>query len=141
MSIRTKFALPDEPGKPSSGDGASVESKYDPNTGLSIPGYQAPSPSARQDAEQGGLSTPLSDNRNHQRDYRETAAASQGIHPDGGGGGVSLPTSVDGFRTSGSIPADSNYHSAVVIGTPDRLEVNDTLPKDSNQTAGGRPVA
>ncbi len=138
MTIRTKFAFPDEPGKPSSGDGASVESKYDPMTGVPVPGYRAPSPSARQNSE-GGLNTQLSDNRNHPQDFRETQAASQGVH-DGGAPGLALPTG-QRFGTSGKVDEDSNRQSTTVVGAPDRLVTNDTLPKDSNQTAGGRPVA
>jgi hypothetical protein len=57
MTIKTGFAFPKEPGKPSSGDGASVESAYDPSTGAKIPGYRAPKPSAQQDTSgaNGGL--------------------------------------------------------------------------------------
>ncbi len=139
MTIRTKFAFPDEPGKPSSGDGASVESKYDPMTGVPVPGYRAPSPSARQNSE-GGLNTQLSDNRNHPQDYRETQEAVSGVH-GGGASGLALPTDVEKFGTSGKVDADSNRQSATVVGAPDKLVTNDTLPKDSNQIAGGRPVA
>ncbi len=138
MTIRTKFVLPDEPGKPSSGDGASVESKYDPMTGVPVPGYKAPSPSARQNAE-GGLNTELSDNRNHPQDYRETQAASQGVH-GGGAEGLALPTG-QRFGTSGKVDEDSNRQSTTVVGAPDKLVTNDTLSKDSNLQAGGRPVA
>jgi hypothetical protein len=57
MTIKTGFAFPQESGKPSSGDGASVESAYDPSTGAKIPGYKAPKPSAQQDTSgaNGGL--------------------------------------------------------------------------------------
>ncbi len=138
MSVKSGFLFPrDEQGNaPSSGDGASVESKYDPNTGLAAPGYVAPSPSKRQDAH-GGLNTQLSEGRNSERDYRETYAASSGVH-GGGAEGLALPTDVERFRTTGQISGDSNRQSASTTGGTDRLVVNDTLPTDSNLTAGGR---
>jgi len=49
-------------------------------------------------------------------DYQRSHAAAHGIGADGGGGGLS-------------------------VGGPGKLLTNDTLPEDSNQTAGGRPVA
>jgi hypothetical protein len=99
---------------PSSCDGASCESAFDPNTGQRIPGYVATSPPAR-------LSThgALGDETAHGTigAYHEAAAASEGIHY-GGGPELALPTDVDRFSTTGDINADSNLQSTGTAGGP-----------------------
>lgn len=131
---QNRFAFPTAvPGNAaaSSGDGASVESAFDPNTGQRIPGGgTTPADPGRMDTS-GGLDSHLSRSRGSERDYRETYAASSGVH-GGGATGLALPSDVEKFSTTGPIPADS----ARTIGPADRLVVNDVLPKDSNLTAG-----
>ena len=143
-----RFAFPrdERDNAPSSGDGASVESRYDPNTGARIPGGGiTPADPGRMDTR-GGLDSHLSRNRGHEHAYRETQAASSGVHPDGGGAGLGLPTDVDRFSTSGHISADSNLQSTTTTGGPPEplVQVNTGgigPDSDSNETAAGRPIA
>lgn len=139
MSVKTGFAFPrdEENNAPSSGDGG-TNPAYDPNTHLPVPGYVAPSPAKRQDTR-GGLDTEISRGRKSEQEYRETAAASSGVH-GGGAEGLALPTDVDRLSTTGQISDDSNRQSASTTGGTDRLVVNDTLPTDSNTQAGGLSI-
>ena len=128
MAIRQGFAFSHDrnaqQNAPSSGDGASVASAYDPITGQRNPGYRPPqtSPRASTAGSLGGSVHSCLDGSvrvagTNEREYREAAAASGGIHP-GGSAGYSLPTDLDRFKTRGSIPADSNFQSTGVAGGP-----------------------
>lgn len=146
MAVKSgRFAFPDEPPKPSSGDGAGVESAYDPSTGARLAGYRAPTPSDRMDTS-GGLDSHLSRSRGSERDYREAAAASSGIHPDGGGAGLGIPTGLDGFHTTGgnfvnNSDTGSGYGIAGTDPFVQRNEGGIGPDSDSNETAAGRPIA
>jgi hypothetical protein len=106
MAVTHGFAFPKEPGKPSSGDGASVESANDPNTGASIPGYQPPlSPPSLSTV--GGLDSQLSRDRDPSADYRRAQAQSSMV-TGAGAAGFGLSHSADSeFSSTGTVPADS----------------------------------
>ena len=157
MSVKTGFAFPhgddDRNNAPSSGDGASCESAYDPSTGAVIPGYQAPMPSARMDTS--GRNSGLGYSETGQADiraYRETKSAVSGGAYCGGGPGLALPTGdslgdhSDNFHTVGQIASDSNYQSTTTAGGPladSSFVVRDGGADDgtSGPNVGGRTIA
>jgi hypothetical protein len=110
MSVRKGF-LASQPNfgvgqdnAPSSSAGSSIESAYDPNTGVQIPGYKLPQEPPR-------LSTDgaLGDETAHGdvQAYKETRdAVSGGVHC-GGSPGIAIPTDIDRFSTKGTTFADS----------------------------------
>ncbi len=111
-----------------------------PRAGDGGPGYSAIAPSDRLDTT-GGLDSAISRSRGHEDQYRLAQHQSSGVKP-GGSSGFGLQGDVkSGFWTNGSVPADSNDQPETTTGGTDRLVTNDTLPTDSNLTAGGRPVA
>ncbi len=126
LSIRKNFTLPSSTGVPSSGDGG--------------PGFDSPVPSDEMESRD-ALSSHLSQGRGHEDQYRLAQQQATGIKP-GGSSGFGLQGDVEsGFWTNGTVSADSNEPSTTTTGGTDKLIVNDTLPTDSNQIAGGRPVA
>jgi hypothetical protein len=139
MVVQKGFAFPDQPPKPSSGDGASVESQYDPNTGQRNPSYRAPKPSDRLPTS-GGLDSEISRQRGHEAQYRLAQSQSTGIHSYGSEG-FGLQGDDTNMEQVGSIPADSNEQITSTTGGGDELVQRGEVPKDSNLQAGGRPVA
>jgi hypothetical protein len=128
MSIKSGFAFPrDESNNaPSSGDGG--------------PGFNAPAPSDRMDTT-GGLDSHLSRGRGSERDFREAQAASSGVHPDGGGAGLGLPTDVDRFSTVGGRFVDSDTGSGYGIAGGDHLITRKgTLPPGTNEQSAGKAI-
>jgi hypothetical protein len=138
----------------SSGDGSSVESAFDLNTGERLAGYRAPQVSDRLDTS-GGLDSTLT--RGGRGDelitaYRSSAARHGGIDFDADSNetscGVELGSEVDRFTTTGHVNPDSNFQSTGTAGGPQsdsrfvRIDQAGIGPySDSNETASGRPVA
>lgn len=141
MTIRKNFALQHgteiQGNAPSSGDGASVESRLNLMTGQREP-YTAPQPSARQSTG-GGLS---GDAHGDLAGYRAKQAHYGAVHSDGGAGGIGVGQPCD-FHTTGSIPADSNNQPETTTGGTDHLvtcEAGGDADWQESQGFGGKPI-
>jgi hypothetical protein len=146
LSIKHGFAFSKEPAKPSSGDGASVESKFDPNTGERNPSYKTPTPSPAPDTTgaNGGLGQ-SSAGAADLKAYRVAQQQYSGVKPGGGAGfGSTIKgDSDDKFTSTGSIPADSARQPMTTSAGSDELVIRTGGADDQTDTgqSGGREIS
>jgi hypothetical protein len=126
MSIQHGFAAnaglgAPENNAPSSADGSSIQSAFDPNTGERVPGYQPPKVVQRQ-SPVGGVGdseTGLADAASFRRTEAQFGGISDDCDSNCNAAGYALPNGApDHFHTVGSILENSNLQSTTVVGGP-----------------------